>query len=552
MKKSIRTLALLIAVLLMTLQFAACGNGTTASPAPSAPAQSGAPAESAAPAEPAYEYKMPIADAPYTVTAWKSFTSTYLTSPNETTSNTELEKRTNIHIDYKLVPSADAITQYNLLITSGDYTDIIFQGMNGGTPAYTGGLDKAISDGVLIEMTDAVNKWMPNLKAYMDQNDDIRKQIHTDAGNIGAIINIQNGNQPAWVGPGIRLDLLNKVGITDVPQTYDDLYVALTKFKNELAVEQPLALNYLGYSTMSKGMTSGFDVDGGFFNQDGTVKYGFIEQGFKDYLTLMNKWYTEGLIDHDFYTRSAPTDFTAMDRIPAGKVGASEQMIYTLPHVYQALSGGTEFHMVAMPFPRKSADYVAHFRRVNEITGTTAIAVTTAVSDADKLEKISRWLDYRFSEEGALLLNYGIEGDTYTMVDGKPVFTDKILKDPEGRSTGDMMQITTQDQFHGMLYDWTREKPTVSDEEWSAYDIWGNSASGDWVMPPVTLTTEEGTEYATIYGDIETLVTETIPQFITGQKALSEYDAFVQQLKSLNVDRCIEIQQTALDRYLAR
>jgi putative aldouronate transport system substrate-binding protein len=71
-------------------------------------------------------------------------------------------------------------------------------------------------------------------------------------------------------------------------------------------------------------------------------------------------------------------------------------------------------------------------------------------------------------------------------------------------------------------------------------------------MPPVTLTSDEGTEYANIYGDISTMLSETIPQFITGQKPMSEYDAFVEQLKSMNIERCIVIQQAALDRYLAR
>jgi hypothetical protein len=41
---------------------------------------------------------------------------------------------------------------------------------------------------------------------------------------------------------------------------------------------------------------------------------------------MMHKWYTEGLIDQEFYTRTAFTDFVAMDRIPAGKVGASENI----------------------------------------------------------------------------------------------------------------------------------------------------------------------------------------------------------------------------------
>ena len=71
-------------------------------------------------------------------------------------------------------------------------------------------------------------------------------------------------------------------------------------------------------------------------------------------------------------------------------------------------------------------------------------------------------------------------------------------------------------------------------------------------MPPVTLTTEEGNEYANIYGDIDTLVRESIPSFITGAKPLSDWDAFVSQIRSMGIDRCIALQQAALDRYNAR
>lgn len=547
MKNKFRIMTFICVLFMAVSLLAGCNNkGTNTTGTPSAtPSQSEGHVQSEAPQD-EYVFKMPIADSLYTITAWRPYTSTYLTSPNEILCNIELEKRTNIHLDYKLVPQADAVTQYNLMITSGDYTDIVFQEIT----QYAGGFDKAISDGVFIELSDVVNKWMPNLKNYMDQNDDIRKQFHTDAGNIGAIINIQNGNQPAWIGPGIRKDFLEKVGISELPQTYDDLYLALSKFKNELAVEQPLSIYYKGYNVTSHTMTAGFDVAPTFYNENGTVKFGFIEEGFRDYLTMMNKWYTEGLIDKDFYTRS--TDFTVnQENMVSGKVGALEHMVYTLPHIYKSLSGSDEFHLVAMPLPRKNAGDVAHFRRVNEITGTTVIAITTAVTDADRLENIARWIDYRFSDEGALLLNYGIEGETYTLKDGEPVFTDYVLHNSDGISPADILGQISDSGF-AAIYDWTREKQMVSEEEWAAYDIWGNSASGDWVMPPVTMTSEEGSEYATIFGDIDTLITETIPLFITGAKPMTEYGQFIDQLKSMNIDRCIDIQQAALDRYMNR
>jgi putative aldouronate transport system substrate-binding protein len=551
MKKNTRILALVCSLFLTVSLFSGCSNdGTTSSAAPSAaPAQSSAPAESAAPAN-EYVYKMPIADSVYTLTAWRPFSSTYLTNPNEIICNTELEKRTNIHLEYSLVAATDAVTQFNLMINSGDYTDLVFMGMNGGgmnAVEYAGGMDKAISDNFVLEMSDALNKWMPNLKAYMDNNSDIYKQMHTDSGNLGAIVNIQNGEEPAWVGPMVRKDFMDKVGVSEVPQTYDDLYNLLKKFKDELNVEQPLSINYAGYSSLSKGLTAGFDVDGDFFNADGTVKYGFIEPGFKEYITLVNQWYTEGLIDKDFYTRT--TDFAVNQSNMVGdKIGVTDACLAVFAEMWKPLATNPDFHLVGMPLPRKTADAIAHFRRVNLITGTTAIAVTTAVNDADKLEKAARWIDYRFSEEGAVLLNYGIEGQTFSYVEGEPMWGDAFTKDPDGRSMSDMRDIITDGGF-GALYDWTAAAKMNSDAVQATQDLWNQYASGDWVMPPVTLTSEEGTEFANIYGDIQTLVTEAIPQFISGQKPMSEFDAFVDQINSMNIARCIELKQAALDRY---
>jgi putative aldouronate transport system substrate-binding protein len=543
MKKLTRTIALLCSLLLVATLFAGCNDNSTPTGSPTAtPTQSSSPEQSVAPADD-YTYVMPIAETPFTLTAWRAYTSTFLTSPNEIKCNVELEKRTNIQLDYKLVTSADAATQYNLMINSGDYTDLIFQGIND----YQGGIDKAISDGVLLELTDVVNKWMPNLKGYMDKDPSIYKQMHTDAGQLGQILNIQNGEEPAWCGPMVRQDFMDKVGVTELPQTYDDLYELLKKFKNDLDIEQPLSIAYTGYSSLSKAMQAGFDVDGEFYNENGTVKFGFIEQGFKDYLTLMNKWYSEGLVDSEFYTRS--TDFIVnQQNMVSDKIGVTDVCLAVFGEMWKGLATNPDFSLVAMPIPRQSADDVAHFRRVNLITGTTAIAITTAVTDVDKLEKAARWIDYRFSEEGALLLNYGIEGETFTYVDDEPIWNEAFTKDPEGRSMMDMREILT-DSSYGALYDWQAASKLNSDEVNRGMDIWMMSASGDWVMPPVTLTADEGTEFATLYGDIQTLITETVPKFIIGEKPMSEYDSFVEQIKSMDIDRCIELQQAALDRY---
>ena len=52
--------------------------------------------------------------------------------------------------------------------------------------------------------------------------------------------------------------------------------------------------------------------------------------------------------------------------------------------------------------------------------------------------------------------------------------------------------------------------------------------------------------------DINTYRTEMTYKFITGQESLDNFDAFVEQIKSQDIEDAIEIQQAALDRYNAR
>ena len=52
--------------------------------------------------------------------------------------------------------------------------------------------------------------------------------------------------------------------------------------------------------------------------------------------------------------------------------------------------------------------------------------------------------------------------------------------------------------------------------------------------------------------DIQTVVDEKTPQFISGVLSLDEYDAYQDTLKSMNIDRVIEIVQQAYDAFMER
>src|SRR5690606_21088359 len=55
--------------------------------------------------------------------------------------------------------------------------------------------------------------------------------------------------------------------------------------------------------------------------------------------------------------------------------------------------------------------------------------------DAKNPEIVIKWLDYIYaSEEGSRLLQYGVEGLSYEMVNGEPEFTDFVKNNPDGLS----------------------------------------------------------------------------------------------------------------------
>lgn len=73
------------------------------------------------------------------------------------------------------------------------------------------------------------------------------------------------------------------------------------------------------------------------------------------------------------------------------------------------------------------------------------------------------------------------------------------------------------------------------------------------IIPAVTPTMEESSEFATIMNDVQTYYWEQATKIIMGEVDLDEgYDAMVATLKGMGIDRATELRQAALDRFLAR
>lgn len=550
--KNAKKLVAMLLVLAMVLSLGACGNnasnGSSASSQTSTTSDSGdsSTAEEGNTAEPG-EFKLPIVDEPVTLTYFNADDTNAAIITNDWNDNEfyqEMERRTGVHLEFETVSSADYQTNFNLMIASGKLADLIYVGAS----YYAEGVDAAIDDGYFLDLTDKVEEYMPNYNAIRTSDIQYELLSTTDSGRLGAVYELRQSKQGPWLGLWIRQDWLDDLGL-DTPVTFDDYHEVLTAFKEEKGATAPLILNWSGsdgeFGTMSGGLNvlNSWQLD-----ETGKVNFGPYMDAWKEYVTIMHQWFEEGLIDPDFMATDERT--ADMAKVVTGASGLFAAL-YTMPSVYEASSDDPDMNLVPVNPPVKNEGDEIHIRlRDSYTSGNTAIS-----ADCENWEVALRWLDYLYTEEGALLANYGVEGDTFEFDEnGDPVFTDKILNNENGWTmTQTVASYLCPSAAIANWSDWTRELAGVPEKDQACYDVWAE-ADDTWRLPSsVSLTQEESTERAALYADISTIVKEQTAQFISGALDIeSNWDAYIASLESSGIERAIEITQAAYDRYLGR
>ena len=469
---------------------------------------------------------------------------------SDTAFGKELSRRMGVNIQFIHPPAGQHVEQFNLIAASGDYYDIMSYNWNNN---YPGGGAKAIEDGILLNLTEYYEGGKtPNLKALYTEYPFFEKLAKLDDGSIYSFPQTRIEDQlSTFIGLTLRADWLEKVGL-DVPKTYDELETILVAFKEQCGAEYPLSSQMDWWPALTGGYRVNLDM---YINDEGKVAYGYADPGYKEFLTMLNRWAEMDLLDPEFKTQ----DRASIDaKITGGKVGAYLGTPDSWLGTYMRLMTEVDptVQMVGVTGLRVSADDVPAMTQKDwEVTVSDW---TTGISTkAKNVEKCIEILDYLYSEEGNMLINFGIEGESYNMVDGQPIFVDSIINNPDGLT---MKQAMAQYAIGGLgNFPGNQNAAPVAQQrlfpcqnEAIAAWIAGGEESFAYRYPPVSVAVEDTEEYAELITDIKTYCEENYLRFIFGQRSLDEFDTYVEELKGMGLDRVIEIKQSAYDRFLAR
>ena len=459
---------------------------------------------------------------------------------------------TNVTIDFLHPPSGSETESFNLMVASGDLPDAILHGWLGAP----GGPMNFINNGTIIPLNDLMAQYSPHTMAWFQERPDVLREAMLDDGTLYALPSVYyHLDLAVHTGPIIRADMAELIGVTwdDFPMTisqWEEMLIAVRDHP-ELGGQGVIPFSFMEIQHFNNPIFVGaWNIAQEWFQRDGIVMFGASQPEYQEFLQLLNRWWDMGLIDPEFAanTQAMMDEKVLGDRVFSffGGMGFAITRYTGL-----ARPNNPDFQLIPVHFPALNPGEVAPLGHETPwFQG--GVAVTSQARDP---AMILRYFDYFYSDEGHIFSNWGIQGMTFDYDSGgNRFFLPLITENPDGLARDQAMARYTIWQAVSPVYkkrDVLEQRDSLP-EQLRGRRYWMEPPNYI-LMPPVTPTSDEATEFANIMIDINNFYREQATAIIMGQVDLdSGFENMVNTLYGMGLGRAVELRQEALNRYLAR
>ena len=430
----------------------------------------------------------------------------------------------------------------NLMLAAGTIPDIV------GSSRIKDFVNQYGPEGAFVPLNELIPEYAPNLAAYFAERPEIAAAISAADGNMYYIPYLPDGKYGRAYF--IRTDWLDILGL-ESPETVEDLEAVLIAFRdgdpngNGIADEVPYFARQwpelIRLVTLWDGRSSGSDTYHDFYVEDGALLHPYAQEGYREGIANLARWYDMGLIDSEIFTRGS----SSRDFLLGENLGGMTHDWFASTGGYNSLSSeieGFAFEAMAPPASVSGVRMEEH-RRIPIKPDGWAIGATN-----ENIIETIKYFDFWFTEEGRRLANFGVEGQQYTMVDGEPTFTEEFLTNGEPVNN-QLYRVGSQLQARGYFQDYRYE------EQWSNEFALAGIAlydEGDYLIDQflgVALNADEQRVYDRTFASIRDYMLERQQGWILGNSDVNEdWDAYIATLNDMGYQDLLEVMNAAYTR----
>lgn len=346
-----------------------------------------------------------------------------------------------LDVSYPVASQGDAKEDVALMIANDEYPDMIYA---------KGSATDLYQAGALIDMTDLIEKYGPNIKKMYGAEMEKLKWSQDDPGIYQ--LSYAGVNQKTLTTGGscqIQWAAL-KENDYKYPKTLDE-YEKMIKSYLAAHPKTEDGLDMIGITMSASdwhwmitlgnpaGLIADASPDNGqwIIDDEYNVHYKHVTDEEKEYFKWLCRMYNEGILDPNFATQ---TDDDYIAKVASGRVVAitDAEWHYSQCEATLVTDGKVDQTYVGLPVTLRE-DQVEKALLYQGTTVGWGIGITKSCEDPVRAIK---FLDYLCSDEGQILYHWGIEGENYFLDDnGQPYRTDeevaKAQSDPDyAKNTG--------------------------------------------------------------------------------------------------------------------
>lgn len=457
------------------------------------------------------------------------------------------EERTGIHVDYISGPeeAADVYSEVDQRVISGDLPDAVMTKL-AQTSVYG-------PQGVFADLAPYIEKYAPNLQKYIDDNPDYKALVTDTDGHIYGLCK----ETPIFADLiGYRVDHFKAAGIDpDSIVNVDDFTKALETLKAYYGKDNPnyypltgrdTAIRFASWfgaaSNISSTESNGIYINGHY--KDGSID--IMSDGAYKMVETMKKWYDEGLIQPEWVAGT----FSEADW-EAAMLNGNGSIFYDYYNRAEWFmeNGGPDndpnYQMGVLNFIKDDNGNPQKMTVSMKYNDECVTAINANCSE-DKIKTILTFIDYFYSEEGEILANYGVEGESFKDTNGDKEFIVDYQTE-EATPAGEKRWSFLSDRF-------TVCKPVDNEAffKWNApliAEATGRLFTDENLGTSYVLkfTDDQSKEVTNLLASVYDAQMSGIAQFIDGTRELTpdNWAAFQQEMNDLGLSRIEEIQLAA-------